>query len=201
VSARIAPAKMAESPAPSNINLPKRIPATIVGWMYPFELVWLYRTAIELKGLGVQGGALEVGSYKGLSASALGQAGKLTCVDTFRGGEDLPSRYTRPEFDEAMRIMDLHPRVIEGTSTEVLGDLVQWRERFALVFIDGSHRYEQVKIDLALGWELLNAQGILVADDYIGFPEVREACIETGYGFLPVDEQRSKMAFAQKGET
>lgn len=178
-------------------GLPKPIPASIQGWMWPKELQWLYGEATRLKERGVAGGILEVGSYKGLSASALGQAGELTCVDTFQGGEDLPNRDSRPEFDEAMRIMDLHPRVLVGRSEDILGDLYREAERFRFILIDGSHEYANVKCDLMLGFSLLSMGGVLVADDYIGFPGVKDACDEFG-GFQPVDPNWSKMAWIRR---
>lgn len=181
-----------------DVPLPRPIPRTIRGWMFAYELRWLYNRAEQLRGQGVLGGVLEVGSYKGLSASALGQSGPLTCVDTFLGGEDLPDYNSRGEFDAAMRTMGLSPRVLVGRSADVLGDLVRAGEKFRLVLIDGSHEYANVKADLALGHALLAVGGSLVADDYIGFPEVARACDETGYGFLPVHPQRSKMAVATR---
>jgi predicted O-methyltransferase YrrM len=158
-----------------SVTLPKPIPPTIEGWMFAWELHYLYMLATTLEDWGVPGDLLEVGSYRGLSASALGQAGKLTCVDTFRGGEDLPERNSRPAFDEAMRTMELQPRVFEGRSEDVLGNLVQWGEQFRLVFIDGSHEYANVKADLALAHTFLSHGGALICDDYVGFPAVAQA--------------------------
>ena len=187
-------------PATEVAGLPKRIPKSIVGWMYPFELLYLYQIAKMLAEWGVEGDLLEVGSYKGLSASALGQAGKLTCVDTFDGGEGIVPGFGRAEFDQAMRTMDLHPRVLVGPSADILGNLVVWGERFRLVFVDASHEYANVKIDLALSWTLLSPGGFLVADDYVGFPDVTAACDESGYGFVKVEPRLSKMAVAHKTE-
>jgi hypothetical protein len=181
-----------------SLRLPIPIPPSIHGWMWGRELLYLYGLAKGLLEQGVPGDILEVGSYKGLSASALGQAGNLTCVDTFRGGEDLPETYTLPEFNSAMRRMGLTPRVVEGSSLEVLPRLVAEGLPYRLVFIDGSHVYENVKTDLQHAWELLSPSGALVADDYVGFSDVKRACDETGFGFVPVSPQFSKMAVAFK---
>ncbi len=180
------------------LRLPIPIPPSIHGWMWGRELVYLYGLARGLLEQGVPGDLLEVGSYKGLSASALGQAGNLTCVDTFRGGEDLPDLYTLPEFHSAMRRMGLEPRVIEGKSCDVLPELIAEGLPYRLVFIDGSHEYANVKEDFINAWLLLSPGGALVADDYIGFADVKRACDETGFGFVLVDKAFSKMAVAFK---
>ena len=182
------------------VPLPIPIPPSIHGWMWNWELLYLYSLASRLRDDGTVGDLLEVGSYRGLSASALGQAGNLTCVDTFRGGEDLPNSDSRVDFNVAMRTMGLTPRVFEGRSQDVLENLVKWGELYRLVFIDGSHEYLNVKRDLELGWELLSPGGALVADDYIGFPGVTLACDESGHGFVPCEPRRSKMAVAFKSQ-
>lgn len=184
-----------------NIELPRKIPPTVKGWMWSYELKWLYWAATELEAQGVPGDLLEVGSYKGLSASALGQAGHLVCVDTFQGGEDLPEHNSRHEFDEGMDLMDLHPEVRQGPSASILPELFREGRQFRLIFIDGSHEYSNVVQDLDNAWKLLSPHGALVADDYVGFPDVKRACDEFGSGpniFLPVNPARSKMAVLNK---
>jgi predicted O-methyltransferase YrrM len=38
--------------------------------------------------------------------------------------------------------------------------------RFDLIYVDGSHLYKDVKLDLYEGWDRLNAGGLLLADDW-----------------------------------
>jgi predicted O-methyltransferase YrrM len=175
-------------------GLPKPIAPGTRGWMYPWELEWLYAQARFMEAVGVTGGILEVGSYCGLSASALGQAGDLTCVDTFKGGEDLPLEDTYEEFRATMVKMDLHPEVFGGDSRKVLPELVAAGMKFRLVFIDGSHIFDTVLRDISNGWSLLSQGGCMVVDDYIGSADVMEACREFG-GFLHVNPDKSKMAY------
>lgn len=186
--------------------LPKPIPSSIHGYMLADELAWLYDTAEGLKEAGVQGDLLEVGSYKGLSASALGQSGRLVCVDTFIGGGDLPDHDSFDEFVRAMETMDLHPTVLSGDSKEVLPRLVRGLSRFRLIFLDGSHVYMDVLSDLENSWPMLSTNGILVVDDYVTFPDVKRALdqfVEELSRMLRVDIElvapgKSKMAWVRK---
>lgn len=44
-----------------------------------------------------------------------------------------------------------------------------WKEnktKFDLIYIDGSHNYEDVKVDLYEAWQRLNTGGYLMADDW-----------------------------------
>lgn len=178
------------------VDLPKPIPPAIRGWMWEWELRYLYGLAVRLGAKGIEGDLLEVGSYKGLSASALGQAGKLTCVDTFGGGEDLRPYDSRDDFDKAMETMGLSPEVIPGRSQDVLPTLLG--RKFRLIFIDGSHEYENVKVDIFNAWKLLSPGGALVCDDVIGFSDVLRACQESGHIFHLCSPQFSKMAVSFK---
>ena len=175
------------------MTLPKEIPPSITGWMFPLELEWLYLMA---KASG--GPILEVGSYKGLSASALGQAGPLTCVDTFQGGEDLPVEDSLPAFAKAMQTMGLSPRVIVGRSEVVLPALYAAAEKFSFILIDGSHQYADTLRDIRNAWALLGKRGVLVVDDFYGFPDIQRACHDSGWWFDPVYPGVSKMAVAFK---
>ncbi len=188
------------------VPLPKPIPVGIRGYMWPQELVWLYEQAQQN---GVPGDLLEVGSYCGLSAAALAQAGNLTCVDTFAGGGDIPERDSYGDFLDTMRIMDLAPDVIRDRSEKILPSLA--KEYFRLIFLDGGHDARQVETDLANAWRLLAPGGLLVVDDYTvpsdimhgvfgAFPAVTTACKEfagaLGLGFAEVPN--SKMGYLKK---
>ena len=166
------------------IPLPRPIPPSVEGWLWAAEVEWLYQTAQRLKAEGVEGDLLEVGSYRGLSAAALAQAGRLTCVDTFKGGEDLPNADSRPLFDAAMRTMGLSPRVIVGRSQTVLPKLARKTHlKFRMVFIDGSHEYSAALADIRNGWKLLSEGGVLALDDY-QFTDVGRAAQRSGFPFV-----------------
>lgn len=130
---------------------------------------------------------LEVGSWAGGSAVTLGLAlkkytdgGRLICVDPWRPYFDLSRNqeevYQRMDraaregsilnlFLHNIRACGLEDIVIpmRGQSREILPLLKQ--EAFHLVFIDGSHSYEDVRIDLEGARRLVRDRGILCGDD------------------------------------
>ena len=55
---------------------------------------------------------------------------------------------------------------VERTSQEFLPELVRDRMKFDLICIDGSHTYEDVKIDMINAMKLLKDDGVLIVDDY-----------------------------------
>ncbi len=191
------------------VPLPKPIPTSIRGYMWPQELLWLYEQAQQN---GVPGDLLEVGSYCGLSAAALAQAGKLTCVDTFVGDDGaMPANDSLGEFQSNMKMMGLCPIVYPGRSEAVLPTLPP--ESYRLVLVDGGHELAQVKADLDAAWPLLVPGGLLVVDDYTSplevingvfgaFPAVTTACRqfagELGLVFSVVPD--SKMGYLRKPE-
>lgn len=177
------------------VQLPKPIPVSVLGWIWPFELEYLYQLAVTLEQQSVPGGILEVGSYRGLSACAMGQAGPITCVDTFSGGEDLPETNILAEFRANVAMCGVVPDIHVGRSQDVLPTL---RGPFRLVFIDGSHEYENVRLDIHNGFKLLAPGGALVCDDVVGFEGVQRAALESNLGFRLVDSHRSKMAVAYR---
>lgn len=183
------------------------VPDSVEGWTSARELEYLWGLAVDLEKRGVQGELLEIGSYKGRSACALGQAGELDCVDTFCGGDAAAAvgcLTERPfgieDFLKNVKEMGVSPKAYVGKSEDLLGLWAkEGTRRYRLIFVDGSHDYEDVKKDLRLAWELLSRGGALVADDFVGFPGVFQACIEAGFlgmHFQHVDD--TKMAVALK---
>jgi hypothetical protein len=179
-------------------DTPIPIPETFPGYMLNQELVWLYETASALERVGVTGSILEIGSYKGLSTSALGQAGHVVCIDTFE--DSLGKTDTEAEFRENIKPFVDSYEVLRGRSEDMLKKLTD--RTFRLVLIDGGHDFETALGDIAGAWPLLSPGGIVVVDDYFPpswFPGVKAAC-----DYLGLKEARlvnpfySKMAYAQK---
>lgn len=66
-------------------------------------------------------------------------------------------------------------------SEEALPLLYKRGDRFRLVFVDGSHAYEDVLCDITRSWELLEPGGALVIDDFRSdHPGVTRAAEEFG---------------------
>lgn len=130
---------------------------------------------------------LEVGSWAGASAvtwamalEAAGCGGTVMCVDTWSPYFDLTKETGRhyAEMDEAARTGDVFHLFIHniracgvegmirhkiGDSREVLGSFPA--ESFDLIFLDGSHRFEVIRSDIAHAKRLLRHSGILCGDD------------------------------------
>jgi predicted O-methyltransferase YrrM len=135
---------------------------------------------------------LEVGAFEGrsacymieqLGALAAGDA-SLTCIDSWFGGQehresggfyqakmsDVERRFdhnTSIALAKATNQVTLHK--IKQNSCDALVQLLASgpRERFDLIFIDGSHEAPDVLADAVLAFPLLRVGGTLIFDDYI----------------------------------
>lgn len=119
---------------------------------------------------------LEVGTFEGLwaclAAWRLPRA-RITCVDTFAGGLEHVGTDTR--LDGLEQIFDSNVALVGssrvskrvGDSQRVLRTLLSERERFDLIYVDGSHLGLDVLVDAALSWQLLVTGGFIVFDDYM----------------------------------
>jgi predicted O-methyltransferase YrrM len=169
--------------------------ATVEGWLYDEEVDLLYRLA---SGVG-SGVIVEIGSHRGKSTVALALGSRdhhgvpVYAIDpheTFAGVmgfEFLPR--DRVEFlrnilrcgvAETVRVVNLTSRAAAAG----------WEQPVGLLWIDGDHRYESVKLDLDC-WRPHLAAGALVALHDSTDPElgpqraIREAL--EGAGFEQVE--------------
>jgi methyltransferase family protein len=159
----------------------------IEGWMSETELRWLAETAEMCETI------VEFGSHCGRSTRALADncMGVTHAVDPWTG-EYYNDDGSRAEFlggsrleDFKHNLQDLIPigrvEYHKMKSTEFkLGVLAD------LVFIDGSHLYEDVKSDIAHAKTLVKKGGILAGHDYndAGWPGVKRAVDEI-FGVVP----------------
>jgi Methyltransferase domain len=122
---------------------------------------------------------LEIGSWEGRSAIfflEFLQHSILTCVDTFTGGSEHISNagYSieldkiEGRFDANLKDYGGRVRKIKSTSALALSRLMAQNESFDLIYIDGSHKRDDVMIDSLLSWKLLNDGGVMIWDDYGG---------------------------------
>ena len=112
----------------------------IPGWLRRADALKLYEIAYF-----VQGDVLELGSYHGLSTTILSRAGHNSPYKKHVYSVDLNPRCVR-----AAR-HNLAARGLGGNVTSICGDaadavraLIAQGKRFALVFVDHSHTYEDV---------------------------------------------------------
>lgn len=125
------------------------IVSSIPGWLYKEQEEWLFKAASRLPH---ECNIVEIGSFKGRSTSCLAfgcRASKkrVFAVDTFNGNEwDFADRNFFAEFSENLDRCGLSKHVVPivGLSGEIAKS---WKEPIHLLFIDGSHRYEDVVTD------------------------------------------------------
>ncbi len=129
-------------------------PNRLEGWLSPDEGSLLYQLAQKNKKLGV---VVELGSYHGKSTICLAQGvqsandGKVYAVDIFEG-----NRYSNAG-DFLPRFMgNVTSYGVKDSITPIRGDFAEvaetWDKQIRLLFIDGSHQYEDVKRDFDV-WE------------------------------------------------
>jgi hypothetical protein len=129
---------------------------SIDGWLLPGQAQWLFETAQSLPDESV---ILEVGGYLGHSTAALaygcvGTSKHVFCVDTFCGNDtDFidGKQFTGERFlwrwnDNLSRcsLLDYVSAMI-GTSRSYYD---KWTAKIDMLFIDGSHQYQDVLGDL-----------------------------------------------------
>jgi predicted O-methyltransferase YrrM len=155
----------------------------------------------------------EVGSWKGASAIRLGQLAPeahILCIDTWLGGADhllsnLPQDDLRPSdlgrptiYEQFLFNIEksglserIHPLV--NTSTTAAIYLQAHQVHADLIYLDGSHEYEDVFRDLQSYYPLLSQKGILFGDDF-PFPAVKLAvhrfCFERNLALARTSDQK-----------
>ncbi len=134
---------------------------------------------------------IECGSWKGASAihmARLAPEAKLYCVDTWFGGLDHDLEQQEPTsfierhhgypclyflFLSNIKRAGVHERVVPVPQTSVTGArfLRAHRVKADLIYIDGSHEWDDPYHDMEEFWHLLRPGGIMFGDD-MDFPGV-----------------------------
>lgn len=116
---------------------------------------------------------LEIGSFEGRSAvfvSELKNINSITCVDTFQGGDEHSSVDFKEVFNNLKNNLEKTPnqnyKIFKGKSNNFF---IQNSRKFNLIYIDGSHFYEDVKLDFENSLNCLEKEGILICDDFLWF--------------------------------
>lgn len=163
--------------------------AGIQGWLAEEEGYLLYRLARDGEGSGE---IVEIGSWMGRSTAWLAAGSKAAgrervhAVDTFAGSpehQDLEvmksEGTTYHRFAENLERLDLfdHVEPVIATSSEAAR---RWDGRpVRLLFIDGDHSYESVRLDFDLWSKHLGAGGVIAFDDVIDkWPGVQRCVAE-----------------------
>jgi hypothetical protein len=106
--------------------------------------------------------ALEIGSFEGRSATFLLNylpQSHLTCIDPFVGSYE-------ERFDQNLAPFAARCRKIKARSAPALDELNAGGCRFDVIYIDGSHKRQDVLCDSVQTWPMLNVGGIMIWDDW-----------------------------------
>ena len=152
----------------TNIN---KIASRIHGWIYDDERELLYTLAKDCKGSGV---IVEIGSWKGKSTIMLGQGSKdgskitVYAIDPHIGSPEHRERYgevwTFNEFKNNIKGAKLDDIVIPIVKTSEKANK-NFELPVELIFIDGAHDYESVKLDFVLWFPKVIYGGIMAFHD------------------------------------
>jgi len=149
----------------------KKLAEKVEGWLSDKEGRLLYNFAKKCTGKGV---IVEIGSWKGKSTiwlamgSKRGNRVKLYAVDPHTGSKEHKEIYgevqTFEEFKKNIRDAGVEDIVIpvKRTSMEAAGE---FNEPVELIFIDGAHEYELVKLDFELWFPKVIEGGIMAFHD------------------------------------
>jgi predicted O-methyltransferase YrrM len=147
----------------------------IQGWLLPPEAFILYSMSLEND--DAAGRVLEIGSFMGKSSYWLAKGAKerngekIVCIDTFNGSiehqDALQGQSTYQVFVENLTRVGVYDWVmpIRLSSKDAFAS---FNERISLLFIDGSHEYQDVKSDLLTWEQLLVKGGMVILHDSAG---------------------------------
>jgi len=115
---------------------------------------------------------LEIGSYEGRSAIFFLKNfsdSNITCVDTWSGSDEHNSvnfQLIEKNFDLNTSIYQSNNLLMKHKMTS--NEFFQKNDKhFDLIYVDGDHSFDQVKIDLINSWNILKNGGFLILDDYM----------------------------------
>ena len=153
---------------------------SIQGWLLVVEAVALFKLSTQIASLYPI--ICEIGSRKGKSSYVLAsglrrKTGRLYCIDPFDGRGDEASKHEyrsqidrltvslRALFDETMSRCGVFERISVIPMTSQNARSVFMESRIDLLFIDGNHDFEAVKLDYGFWSPLIPSGGTIVLHD------------------------------------
>ena len=173
---------------------------SVEGWLSESEGKWLFRAA---RALANDTNIVEIGSFKGRSTCCLatgcrGSDKRVFAVDSFDGGPDLPNINSLTDFSQNLERCNVSAYVepVVGLSSKVAQT---WCKPIHLLFIDGSHAYEDVLADFTGFSPHIVPGGIIAFHDVINetWPGVAKAWAEIKTRLTAIGHSDS-LAFGRK---
>ena len=174
---------------------PPTASAEIPGYLHPLEQRFLYWLATRVPARGL---ALEVGSFKGKSATCLAaglnREARLACVDTWQN-DAMPYDQELDVMEEFRNNVSAYQEKIDtyrGGSEEIAA---KWTSPLDLLFVDGDHSYKGCSTDIK-AWLPFVRRGGWVAFHDSSEAGVWEAISEFFPASLRGSERRAWSIFA-----
>jgi tetratricopeptide (TPR) repeat protein len=148
---------------------------------------------------------LEIGTYAGnslIEMLKLYPSAKGVAIDAWKNYDEdqlnalinIEENDVEQTFYENIEKAGMKGRIkaIKGDSVEKLIDLIEAKDKFDFIYVDGSHKCLDCYVDMVLAWRLLNQGGCLAVDDVL----YREDRVEAGdYLGYPL---KGKLHFMEK---
>ncbi len=110
---------------------------------------------------------LEIGSLEGNSALFVinnFKIKKVVCVDIWE--DENFKEEQKKNFSNFKANMSEFSNMVETFKGTSDGFFLNQKDKFDVIYIDGSHEADQVYKDIKNSWKILNINGILICDDY-----------------------------------
>ena len=116
---------------------------------------------------------LEIGAYEGRSTcwliNQLEKGGTIISIDPFPDMPEIEERF-KSNTREAVGGTRLISVLIKSTSYSALSQLIQQKQEFDFIYIDGDHDPATTLTDACMAWGMLRQGGVMLFDDY-EYPE------------------------------
>jgi len=129
---------------------------------------------------------LEIGSYEGRSTcwllEKLPSDGKIVCIDPYPNMSEVENCF----WNNVREVMGKRQLIqCKTMSYLALSQLIQQKQEFDFIYIDGDHHPATTLADASMAWGLLRQGGVMLFDDY-EYPHEPTKCGIDGFlmGFV-----------------
>jgi hypothetical protein len=122
---------------------------------------------------------LEIGSYEGRSTVFISEqknTRSVMAVDTFKGSDEYDGmiKHKHVSFETVYKNFTTNLNLVNKKNLNFLRDtsdnfFENNKSQFNLIYIDGSHHYDNVKKDFINAYNCIEKNGILIFDDFLWF--------------------------------